>query len=141
MHCSGLVIIYLTEIKLSAMKDLSQTQVKSSMVYLKDQLWVLCCFHLINDMYLLLNESKIILYADDTVVYYAHKDSAVIQHIINNEANKIHQWLRDNNLFINLKKGKTEFLLFGTPQRLKTCSKIDITINNIQVNRTVLTNT
>ena len=44
--------------------------------------------------------------------------------------NNVFEWLNTNNLYLNQNKGKTEFVLFGTPQRLSRSSKIEIKINN-----------
>ena len=39
-------------------------------------------------------------------------------------------YFRKTELFINLKKGKTEAILFGTTKRLKTAGEIDVLYNN-----------
>ena len=92
---------------------------------------------LINDLSTTLSRCKLILYADDTVLYFADRDPIIIQNTLNYDANKISSWFLQNNLFLNLKKGKTEFLLFGTPQKLKKLPKIQITINGVIVNEVV----
>ncbi len=42
--------------------------------------------------------------------------------------------LRENNLALNLKKGKTEFVLYGSHQKLSRMAKCEITINNTEIN-------
>ena len=84
---------------------------------------------LINDISQIVDEAQIILYADDTAMYYAHKDPKTIQEILGNQCNNINNWLGDNNLYLNLNKGKTEFVLFGTFERLSKAEKIEIPIN------------
>ena len=60
------------------------------------------------------------LYADDAVLFFGHKNANEIG-TLNNELNAIYDWL--NHLIINLKKGKTEFVLYGSRQKLLTeCS-------------------
>ena len=56
----------------------------------------------------------ILLYADDTVLYCSGKDSLVIESTLNLNLNRIANWFNDNNLILNLKKGKTKCMLFGT---------------------------
>ena len=88
---------------------------------------------LINDISQVVDKAQIILYADDTAIYYAHKDPKVIQEILGNQCNNINNWLGDNNLYLNLNKGKTEFVLFGASQRLSKAEKIEISINKSAV--------
>ena len=61
---------------------------------------------------------KIVKYADDTVMYVSHKSIEVIERLLNDDFTKFCSWLEDNELVINLKKGKTEFMIFGTSIRL-----------------------
>ena len=61
----------------------------------------------------------LITFADDTVIYFSHNDFHVIENTLNNELNSISEYLRDNELIINLKTGKTESMLFGTSKKLK----------------------
>lgn len=90
---------------------------------------------LINDISQVVDKAEIILYADDTAIYYAHKDPKMIQETLENQCNIIYEWLGDNNLYLNLNKGKTEFVLFGTPQRLSKAEKIEISINESVVHQ------
>ena len=57
-------------------------------------------------------------YADDTVIYYSHADYKEIEDKINIDLNRISTFFDDNELIINLKKGKSESMLFGTAKRL-----------------------
>ncbi len=77
---------------------------------------------LINDIARVVDKAEIIL-------YYAHKDPKMIQETLENQCNSVYEWLGNNNLYLNLNKGKTEFVLFGTPQRLSKAEKIEISIN------------
>ena len=60
----------------------------------------------INDIHIPLTDANIMLYADDTVLYCAGESSKEIKQILNNELQKVADWLDENNLFINLKKVK-----------------------------------
>ena len=57
-----------------------------------------------------------------------------IQDVLTNDADCVASWLRENNLALNLKKGKTEFVLCGSHQKLSRMSTCEITINNTVVN-------
>lgn len=61
----------------------------------------------------------VIKYADDTVIYYANKDIDVIENVLNSEMESVGTYCRENELVLNLKKGKTEAMLFGTAKRVK----------------------
>ena len=74
------------------------------------------------------------MYADDTVLFYGDKDSTAIQDVLTNEADRVASWIRENSLALNLKKGKTEFVLYGSHQKLSRMTKCEITINNGVIN-------
>ena len=81
---------------------------------LGSMLFVLC----IDDITTSLHQAKIVKYADDKIVFYSNKDAEVIQTVLNNEFSSMINWLRNNELIINAKRGKTELTLFGTSKRL-----------------------
>ena len=68
-------------------------------------------------------KSSVIKYADDTVIYVGHSDAYIIERHLNTDMNSISQYFRENELIINLKKGKTEVMLFGSSKRLKQSGK------------------
>ena len=71
-----------------------------------------------NDITDVLENSKIIKYADDTVLYVDDKEVNTIQAKLNKDIDAVADWLDENELIINLKKGKIESLLFGTAKIL-----------------------
>ena len=71
-----------------------------------------------NDIADVIEVAEIVKYADDTVIYVAERDVAVINSKLTKDMDAIAKWLEQNALIINLKKGKTESLLFGTSQRI-----------------------
>ena len=91
---------------------------------------------IINDIHIPLTDADIILYADDTVLYCAGKNANKIEHLLNNELQKVAGWLDENNLFINLKKGKTEFVLYGSHQKLSKQPNVEIKIYNQTIHET-----
>ena len=60
--------------------------------------------------------ANILLYADDAVIFAAHKDIKILEETLNDELNEVNKWTLSNFLFIN--KRKTEFVIFGTDARL-----------------------
>ena len=91
---------------------------------------------IINDIHIPLTDADIILYADDTILYCAGKNANEIEHLLNNELQKVAGWLDENNLFINLKKGKTEFVLYGSHQKLSKQPNVEIKIYNQTIHET-----
>ena len=65
-----------------------------------------------------LQSTSIITYADDTVIFTAAKDLESIQRHLSEDCHNLSSWFRDNELVLNLKKGKTECMIFGTAKRL-----------------------
>ena len=56
-----------------------------------------------------------------------------MQTILNNEFSSMTNWLRNNELIINTKRGKTEVTLFGTSKRLCKLNNPPLkTVNNFE---------
>ena len=66
---------------------------------------------LINDLHLLLKDCKILLYADDTVLYYSNKDISTIQDKLNENLDITSKWLKENYMKVNT--DKSHLLLSG----------------------------
>ena len=88
---------------------------------------------LINDLEFQLKYSQIILYADDAVIYFADKDVGSIQERLNADLKCISNWFSDNNLIVNLKKSKTECVLFGTHKKTARSENFMIKMNGTQI--------
>ena len=86
-----------------------------------------------NDLHTELEHCRVLMYADDTVIFYSNASSKNIEEIINKEVQCVADWLQENILVINLKKGKTEFVLYGTAKRLKNAPCVKVEINGIEV--------
>ena len=56
---------------------------------------------LINDLHLVINKCKILMYADDTVIFYSDKSAKAVGDVINHEANLAGKWFTENNLIMN----------------------------------------
>ena len=70
-----------------------------------------------NDVHSPLCHCKIITYAD-TVIFTSSSDIDVIQGNLSQDLDNLSNWFRQNELIFNLKKGKSEVMLFGTGKRL-----------------------
>ena len=51
------------------------------------------------------------MYADDTVIHFAHRDINIIENILNEEIKYLSHYFYKNELILNLKKGKTGILI------------------------------
>ena len=78
----------------------------------------------VNDLPSVFSKCQVLMYADDTVIYYASQTVVEIEQILTDELDCLHQWLQGNNLFLNNKK--TECLLFGTAPRLSKVNDFTI---------------
>jgi hypothetical protein len=89
----------------------------------------------INDIDDRLNCANIIKYADDTVLFLAGRDVGEIEKQLTKEMQKVAQWLDENDLIINLNKGKTESILLGTNRRIQN-KTLNIHFNDRLINFT-----
>ena len=91
-----------------------------------------------NDVHSPLRYCKIITYADDIFIFKSSSDLDVIQNNLTQDLNNLACWFRDNELIINLKKGKTEVMLFGTGKRLNLFhgSQLKLSVNGSPINTT-----
>ena len=71
-----------------------------------------------NDFSKTLFKSEVLMFADDTVVFYAGKSAKEIESVLNSELENIFKCFVKIDLMVNLTKGKTEAMLFGTRSRL-----------------------
>ena len=61
---------------------------------------------------------KCLCLADDTVAFYTGKSAEEIESVLNSEFENIFRYFIKNDLIVNLRKGKTEALLFVNRRRL-----------------------
>ena len=76
---------------------------------------------------------SILMYADDTVLFYSAKDVVDLENVLNAELQLIQNWLQMNNLFLNTTK--TEVVLFGTDARLANVENFQVTIGHHHLKR------
>ncbi len=92
---------------------------------------------LINDIDHQLNSCKFLLYADDIVVFTSSKKQETIEENLNSDLSNLAAWFYENNLVVNLKKRKTEVILYGTSKKLSKAEKMEIKMRNEPVNKVV----
>ena len=90
----------------------------------------------INYLHRRLQHSRTINYADDTVLYVSDQDPLAIKKKLNEDISNVSNWLTENDISLNIKKEKTESMLFGSPARLKETTPLSIYVNNIEINFT-----
>ena len=76
----------------------------------------------IKDMPYSFEKCKIHLYADDTVLYYSHKNPSVVRSVLNEELARLDTWISRNKLKINY--SKTVGMLIATRKLLKKQDKL-----------------
>ena len=83
----------------------------------------------VNDMETSIDsDCKLILYADDSAIFYAHKDPHIISRKLGSVLDKCSTWLVNNKLSLHL--GKTECILFGPKRKLSGFKDLSIVCNN-----------
>ena len=80
----------------------------------------------VNDMPAVI-KNKLLLYADDSAILVSAKNKKDIECILSEDLHIVSEWLISNKLSLHL--GKTESILFGSKQRLKSQSQLNIKYN------------
>lgn len=86
----------------------------------------------VNDLPIVLEQCQILMYAEDTVMYFTASNAQEISSTLTSELAKVNYWLIDNNLFIH--QGKAECVLFGTGSRLATAN-LSVNIDDKELTR------
>jgi len=87
----------------------------------------------INDLPNAVSQCSILLYADDAVISFAHRDVLVIEKVLNEELVIVNNWTYKNVLFLNNRKA--EVVIFGTDARISQLSCFKIYIGNYELTR------
>ena len=83
-----------------------------------------------NDIYKNIQESNILLFADDTTLYYSNSNIDYLYWIISHEHNLLFDWFKAKKLSLNLRK--TVCMAFFVPQdQARTVSIREIKISNV----------
>jgi len=92
-------------------------------------LFVLC----INDLPECLLTSSVSMYADYTVIYFSGPSSNEIAQTLQDDLNRIANWLADNKLVLN--QSKTKWLLIGTRQKLELSLTTKVELHGKHIDR------
>ena len=87
----------------------------------------------VNDLPEAVIRCNLLMYADDTVLFYSASQASIIEEKLNEELSVIERWLYKNSLFLNV--SKTEAMLFGTSPRLSKVNSFVITGNGSPIKR------
>ena len=90
---------------------------------------------LINDVHMILDKSKVLMYADESVIFFSERSVAAVEEVHNQEANLVGKWFTNNNLILNLKKGKTELVLYQTSQKLAKQPSCNVSLHDTPINQ------
>jgi len=86
----------------------------------------------INDLPSCVKSSKIVLYADDTALFFSHKSPNCIENTLNEDLNELSKWLKQNKLTLNV--GKCKSILFGSQKMFQIYDPvISISINGEKI--------
>ena len=85
----------------------------------------------INDIPYVSDLFDVILFADDTNLFFSHNDPAYLFHTINRELDRLSDWFKCNKLSLKIKKSK--FFLFRPRQKRPA---LDICIKKNNFSRT-----
>ena len=83
---------------------------------------------LVNDIDKNLRQCEMTLSTDDSVLHVGGKTCDVIEEKLNSDLEQIANWVVQNNLVVNLKKTKTECVLYGTHQKTSGCKPLEVKI-------------
>ena len=86
----------------------------------------------INDIIDVINHSGICLFADDTVIYYAHRDINHARNAIQHDLHNLEKWMDSNKRTINIKK--TQYMIISI--HLRKFENINLQIKNLPLTRT-----
>ena len=78
-------------------------------------------------------KSNVLLYADDTCIFFQDKDPKVIEKQLNEDFSNLCDWFVDNKLSIHFGEDKTKSILFTSKRKVSLLEKLKITYNNIDI--------
>ena len=114
-------------------KDLSEPCVITSGVPQGSILGPLLFVLFVNDLPLNVDRCKILMDADDTVLYFSAKSVEEIEMTLDEALKLVKNWLLDNGLFLH--KGKTECVLFGSVPRLSSVNSFSVSVDGYVIKR------
>ena len=91
----------------------------------------------VNDLPHCLEFCNLMLYADDTVIYYSSSTIKDVESKLNTDLANTTNWFNSNLLTLNLEK--SSFLLIGGPRKLKLCGEVKLVVQGKQIKRSTTT--
>ena len=90
-----------------------------------------------NDLPLLLRETEVDIYADDTTIWLSGANCTEIQQTLNVSLSKANSWLKFNEMQPNSKK--TKHLLIGTTKKLShnEITTLELSLDNVRLEESV----
>jgi hypothetical protein len=76
-------------------------------------------------------KTRLLLYADESGILVSGKKLSEVEISVSEDLSSVSQWLIDNKLLLHL--GKTESIVFGSKQKLRSHSKLNINCNDTAI--------
>ena len=80
-----------------------------------------------------LQNATVTLFADDTALYCSSQSAHELQTLLNEDLDRLAQWLYQHKLTLNISKSK--FMLIGGSKKLKSLSKVTLNIKNKELDK------
>ena len=74
----------------------------------------------------MVKNSKVMLYADDTVLYLFSKHPRILEVKLHEDLLNVAHWLRENKLTLNL--DKTKSMIIGSSRKLRDVSSFSLSV-------------
>ena len=87
----------------------------------------------INDLPTSLGQSSVMLYADDTTVYFSDPDGKVVQNVLSEDLGRLSTWIIQNGLNLNLHK--TQFLCLARKNKVSQTKDIAVSMGGTTLQR------
>ena len=87
----------------------------------------------VNDLPLAVDRCNVLMYADDTVLFYTARTSEEIEITFNKELKLVKDWIVSNSLFLH--RGKTECVLFGSAPRWSSVNNFSASFEGCYIKR------
>ena len=76
---------------------------------------------------------EILLYADDTCLFFQHKNVKTIEKQLNEDFSSLCEWFVDNKLSVHFGEDKTKSILFGSKYNVKKAETLNIEYKNVKI--------
>ena len=87
----------------------------------------------INELPKVLRNTTVTLFADDTAIYCSSQSARDLQTMLNQDLDRLAQWLYEHKLTLNISKSK--FMLIGGPRKLNTLEEFTLIIKEKELDR------